>query len=198
MRTSATEFSSTVREIRGARKGLQALHTASPALASGNVQLWGDNLGAISACSRMGGNRHVFAEVRSLYTWAWHHDISLSFVWRPRTHPALRMADFLSKWQDPSDWRLSRQYLASQVFNITNVPDIDLFASTLAHQNCNLGFYSALWSPHCLAVDAWKQHWGAWPSHPPPPRPHQPPPSPLLPFLPNVGPAARHPKSSTR
>lgn len=155
-------FSSTVREVRGTLRGLQALHAAHPALTKGHIQLWGDNLGAISACTPLRGNRLVFAEVKALFTWVWSHQLTLSFVWKPRTQQGLQLADFLSEWEGPADWRLSREHLRKHVFPHTGHPNINFFTSVKAHQRTTHGFFSSLWypNPQCLAVDVWPQHWG--------------------------------------
>jgi hypothetical protein len=164
MSKSGPAFSSTVREVRGALKGLQALAAAHPTWVTGHVQLWGDNLGAVYACQRMGGNHFVFQEVKALYVWAIERNLQLSFVWQPRDHISLQLADLLSKWDDPSDWQLSRTALQQQVFPHCGVPDLDCFASEKAHQSCCAGYFSQLWDHNCLAVDAWAQAWNKWPT----------------------------------
>ena len=61
--TLPAELSSTMREIRGARKTLQELlRTAPHLLAGGHVQIWGDNSAAISNCELMRGNPRVWPE----------------------------------------------------------------------------------------------------------------------------------------
>ena len=93
---------------------------------------------------------------------ACEHGTQLSFVWQPRTAPALQLADALSKRQDTGDWRLSRVFARQQIFAATGRPDIDCFASERARQDCRW-YFSAVWDGRCAAVDALAQDWRAWP-----------------------------------
>ena len=95
--TLPAELSSTMREIRGACKTLQEmLRTLPHLLASGHVQIWGDNSAACN-CELMRGNPRVWSGVRELHLLAMRHRLLLTFVWRPHTHAPLQHADALSK-----------------------------------------------------------------------------------------------------
>ena len=135
--TLPAALSSTMLEIRGARKTLrELLRTAPHLLAGGHVQIWGDNSAAISNCELMRSNLRVWPEVRELHLLAMRHQLLLMFGWRPRTHALLQHADTLSKVQDASDWRLSRAFVRMQLFQQTELglPDVDMFASDWASQ----------------------------------------------------------------
>ena len=97
--------------------------------------------------------------MRELHLLAMRHQLLLAFVWRPRTHALLQHADALfSKVQDASDWRLSRAFVRTQLFQQTEfgLPDVDMFASDWASQVPV--YVSVHWDGQCVAVDPWAQN----------------------------------------
>ena len=127
------------------------------------VRFLPDSWAAVSDCRRMRSKPEVFAAVRQLYVLAMEHGIELTFDWVPREHPALVLADALSKLQDASDWRLSRtigrQYLCQLGWP---APDVDVFGSAGAHF-CFL-YYSRECDGVCAGVDDLNQRWDRMPA----------------------------------
>ena len=157
------EMSSTKREARGVLRGLQELERARPGLLTGkHVQCWTDSQSAACALANLSGGPSVFEEVKAVYELAGRLGAVLSFVWQPREHGDLVLADALSKLQDEGDWALSRTMAEQQLFGRMGRPDIDVFASRRAHQRC-VAYYAAQWDGQCAAVDGLAQDWRQWP-----------------------------------
>lgn len=161
------QLSSTVREIRGFAAAVRGLAESGRLRRGLVVQIWTDSQAAYACCVRMRGNVSVFPEVRALYLAAWAAGVELTFVWVPREHAMLRAADDLSKWQDTSDWMLSRTFARQQLFGLMGYPDIDCLASKHAHM-CPV-YYSAVYDGECAAVDGMLQPWDCWPVRVPQP-----------------------------
>lgn len=182
----AGRWSSTAREIVGANRALWELLRAHrdwlPAGAA--LQIVGDNQGACAASAAMRGNPSVFAAVADLRMTAWTAGLHLQFVWQPRTQVDMRLADELSKQQDPTDWRLSRTIMRQQVYDLLEwYPQFDLFASQRARQvlgpaqvaqpaqaarpglaaqperRAQWDYYLLVWDGNCSGVDALSQAW---------------------------------------
>ena len=166
------ELSSTLREVRGAHNGLQELLRAGAVQADSRVQVhldapellrdkhmrvWLDSQAAANACANERGNASVFEAVKELHRLALQHMLILSFEWHPCTAASARLADALSKQQDPHDWRQSRMLAAQQLFAKPGWghPELDCFAIQRARQ-CTL-YFAQVWDGSCAAVDALAQ-----------------------------------------
>jgi hypothetical protein len=153
-------FSSTEREVRGALKALQEFTVAfleriKPGV---RVQILGDNQAACSDCERMRGSEKVFSAVKEIHLWAWRHSLQLSFVWAPRTQAEILLADFLSKWEDGTDWRFQRAEFQKRIVSKLPAgwwpPVCDLFASAEALIIPGLPYYSQVWDGSSIGIDA--------------------------------------------
>ena len=65
-------------------------------------------------------------------------------------------ADFISRNKVLPDWHLSRE-VASRLFSIVGIPEIDLMATSSSHQVSQ--YYSALVDERAAGVDAFTQNW---------------------------------------
>ena len=170
-RLSSNGLSSTEAEIAGIFRAVrECIRTAAvPCDGTGALQVICDNQGAVSALSRLRGNRRLFPWIARLYRLATNTGLLLSFVWQRRDTQEVVRADCYSKLQDPSDWRLSRNVIRSQITHQAPrlveakwyPPDIDVMASCWAHHVPQ--YISQFWDGASIAQDALVQDWGAWP-----------------------------------
>lgn len=166
------KLSSTESEARGIFKALQEglRGGAIPSDGTGAVQVVCDNRGTVSAMTYMRGGRQVFPVVARVHLLARRHGLVLSFAWKPRQTPEVVVADAYSKLQDPTDWRLSRTVLKSQVMAQAKEwvdkgffpPDVDMMASCEAHQVPT--YVAGFWDGACAAQDAMAHNWAEWPA----------------------------------
>lgn len=167
------EFSSTERELWGFLVALQGLMAARPGLiCSGKaVQITSDSQAACHAAEKMRGNERTFPAVCALHLWAWLRRLELTFSWQPRTSEDMVYADWLSKYEDPTDWALSHNVVQQQI--VDRLPaalraslhpwDGDLFASSAACQPCSW-YFATVWDSSCAAVDAMLWPWDRAPA----------------------------------
>jgi hypothetical protein len=95
-RMDENSFSSTEREVRGFLAALVAVHRSDlGTLAGKRVQIWSDGSAAVHDCTRMRGTATIFRAVRELYKLAFQLQIQMEFLWVPRSHPDLVLADRL-------------------------------------------------------------------------------------------------------
>jgi hypothetical protein len=83
------------------------------------------------------------------------HAIQLFVQWIPRRYND--RADYLSKFEDRSDWRLAKRHVR-RLQRRFGACDVDLFAS---HRNNTVPrYFSAFYTPNTAGVDAFTQRWG--------------------------------------
>ena len=159
--------SSTRREVDVFTTALRELQRSRPQLLQGGrVQIHSDSAAAVADCSRMRGAPDVFPAIRALFSCSPRElQLTLHFVWHPRTAAAARLADALSKHQDSSDWALSRTFAQQQIFGRLHIDArtqvLDCMASALAHQS--EVYFAELWDEQGAAVDGLAQRWSRWP-----------------------------------
>ena len=109
---------------------LIASPTWLPHLRHGCLKIITDSQVAAADVSRMRGSPPILQQVCQLYSLAAPHDVELQVEWRPREHPLLQYADYLSKCTDPGDWGLSPQTFADMLAELgCPAPSVDWFAA---------------------------------------------------------------------
>ena len=125
----------------------------------------------------MRGGTTSFPWVAKLHLAAARPGVVIAVSWQPRTSPVMRIADAYSKYQDPTDWRLSWTFVGQQIARHAHSvvrgahtwpPAIGLFASVAAKRQCCAAYYSEIYDRRCLAADAFLQGWAPVPSTYPP------------------------------
>ena len=140
----AQGLSSAVKEVDCMADTLQELQRTRPQwIQRQPVQFHTDSLNAAQDCTRMKGAPGVFPAVRRLHLLTLQLQVKLQFVWHPRTAPAARLADELSKLTDAGDWALARTAAQQQIFNKVGIDTqtqvLDCMASAQARQ-CDMYF----------------------------------------------------------
>ena len=164
---NVNQLSSVFRETKNVRLALETIINSLPAaqLASKVFVYTGDCAPAIQGLLRMKGSIEVFPEVKQLYLTAASAQLSLDFIWRPRTDAQLVHADELSRLEDSSEI-----FLASFVFDqicrlplageqVWGLPTLDCFAGNERGQHQVEEFYSKYHCPKALGINALYQPW---------------------------------------
>ena len=157
-------FSSTHREVEGYHVLLQGLADSELLEEGMTLLVYSDSQPAVEDCQRMRGTSAVFTAVLKLYLLAFSLRVQLEFVWVPREHELLQLADALSKVVDPTDWALSIPIMQQQVFSdpAYGTPDIDCLASSEARV-CGV-YFAAIYDGKCAGVNGFAQCWASWPA----------------------------------
>ena len=147
------ETSSTLRELLGIERGLRAFGDDG-SLDGETVQWRTDSQAAFFALRRGSGKQWIDVIVKRIHAFCVRRSVALFTKWVPRT--SNEYADYLSKLEDDSDWRLDSAVFA-EIAAEWGPFDVDRFAS---RHNALCSRFNARW--YCRdaeAVDAFTQNW---------------------------------------
>ncbi len=159
---ASNQFSITLREILCIHHLVQVLLEMDPASIQHNrLRYEIDSQAGWYNVMGMKGNETTFPIVKQLLLLCAQSDVDLETVWRPRSDAHQQVADFWSKVEDSSDFKLNFQVydeLISDPLLAGYKPVLDAFASSTNTKVAG-SFYSKFYCPGSKGVDAMIHPW---------------------------------------
>ena len=165
---SSNQFSSTLREILCIYHLVQVLlEVDSASIQHKRLRYETDSQAGWYSVMGMKGNEATFPVVKQLLLLCAQWDIELETVWKPRSDAHQQIADFWSKVEDSSDFKLHSQVydeLVSDPLLAGHRPVLDAFA-TSANTKVPGAFYSKFYCPGSKGIDAMIHPWATSEAH---------------------------------
>ena len=158
------QYSSTLREILCILHLVKVLLEVQPdCICHKRLRYETDSQAGWFSVMGMKGNDSTFPVVKELLLLCAQHDVELETVWRPRDDAHQQIADFWSKVEDTSDYRLNDSVynlLISDPILQGHTPVLDAFANS-TNTKVPEAFYSRFYCPGSKGIDALLHPWTA-------------------------------------